>query len=387
MKAALLALLGALALPGVGISGAFAQPVATERNVQVLGSSARSTAPVAGDFSALGARVAVDHAVAGDALLLGGTVDVRAPVGDDLRAAGGDVLLEDVVRGDVLAAGGRLSLTQTAQVAGRAQLAGGEVQVDGRVDGSLNVRARRLVLNGPVGGNVQAAVERLEIGPQARVGGALRHTAAIITQDPAAVVAGPLERVDRLFDDGARWARGERHPMHEGRWLAMGGWWLLVPLSMGLLGVLALAVVVLFVFSGFAVRAASQIEAEPWRALGLGGLLLLALPALAVLLLFTLLGIPLGLLVLALYPPLLLLGWLIGALSVARWMALRVRPIDASGAPVPYGWMALAVVALLVVGAVPVVGPLLITITTAAGLGACALAWRRRLVSQPEGAT
>ena len=361
MKAALLLFLS------LAVGAASGQPVAAERNVQVFGWSVRSTAPVAGDFSALGGRVVVDHAVAGDALLLGGTVDVRAPVGDDLRAAGGDVSLE-----------------------GRAQLAGGEVRVDGRVDGSLQVRARRLVLNGLVGGNVQAAVEQLEIGPQARVGGGLRHTASSIKQDPAAVVAGPLERVERLFDDGARWGGGERHPMHEGRWPAMGGWWLLVPLSMGLLGVLALAVVVLFVFPGFAAQAARQIETAPWRALGLGALLLLAVPVLAVLLLFTLLGIPLGLLVMALYPPLLLLGWLIGALFVARWLAARASPANATAAAVPYGWMAVAVVALLVVGAVPVVGQLLIAVTMAAGLGACAIEWRHRLhsapLSQPEGA-
>jgi len=92
----------------------------------------------------------------------------------------------------------------------------------------------------------------------------------------------------------------------------------------------------------------------------------------------------------ALYPPLLLLGWLIGALFVARWLAARASPANATAAAVPYGWMAVAVVALLVVGAVPVVGQLLIAVTMAAGLGACAIEWRHRLhsapLSQPEGA-
>lgn len=378
MRTALLVFLG------LSLTGAFGQSAVSERNVQAVGSSVRTAATVKGDFSAMGGRVVVDQPVADDALLVGGTIDVRAPVGDDLRAAGADVLMESSVGGDVMAAGGNLQLTHTSHVAGRAELAGGDVLVDGRVDGALNVRARRLVLNGPVGGSVQAAVELLELGPQARIGGGLRHSASSIQQDPAAVVSGPLERVDRLFGDDARWGHSERYPMHEDRRSARGGWWLLVPLSMGLLGVLALAGVVLFVFSRFAGQAAHQIETEPWRALGVGALLLLALPVLAVLLFFTLLGIPLGLVVMAMYPPLLLLGWLIGALFAARWLATHVSPNAVTGPVVPYGWMAVAVVALLVVGAVPVLGPLLVTATMAAGLGACVLEWRRRLSSRPE---
>lgn len=376
MKAAVLVFLG------LSASAAFCQPAAIKHNVQMMGPSVRSEAVVKGDFAAMGGHVVVNHPVADDALLLGGTVDVRAPVGDDLRAAGGDVVVESSVGGDVLAAAGNLRLTKAAQVAGGAELAGGDVLVDGRVEGSLNVRARRLVLNGPVGGSVQAAVEELELGPEARIGGGLRHTASASTQDPAAVVSGPVEHVDWLFGERPRW--NGRHPMHEGRWPAMGGWWWLVPLSMGLLGVLALAGLVLFVFSHFADQAAHQIETQPWLALGVGAGLLAALPVLALLLLFTLLGIPLGLVVMALYPPLLLLGWLIGALFAARWLAARAQPTQATGPAVSYGWMAVAVIALLMAGMIPIVGPLLATATTAVGLGACVLEWRRRLASRPR---
>ncbi len=381
MKAVLLVFFG-LSLPM-----AFCQPLPVEGNVQMIGSAVRPAAPVKGDFMGMGGRVVVDQTVNDDALLFGGTIDVRAPVGDDLRAAGGDVVLEGSVGGDVVAAGGQLKLTQAAHVGGYAELAGGDVTLDGRVDGALSVRARRLWINGTVGGQVDAAVEQLELGPLARVAGALRHTASSVSQDPAAVVSGPMTHVERLFGDGGHWGRGDRRPMHEDRWPAAAAWWMLVPLSMGLLGVLALAVIVLFVFSRFAGQAAGQIETEPWRALGVGFGLLLALPMLAVLLFFTLLGIPLGLVVMAVYPPMLLLGWLIGALFAARWLAAHAAPGASGAEQMPYGWMMVAVIALLVVGAVPVVGPLLVMATMAAGLGACVLEWRRRLASPSQSTT
>ena len=119
---------------GLMAAGAFAQPAEVERNVQLFGSSVRTVASVQGDFSAVGGRVVVDHAVADDALLPGGTVDLRA---------------------------------------------------------------RRLVLNGPVGGSVQAAVELLKIGPQAQVGGALRHPDANGEHDDHVGLLGQFKAAGR----------------------------------------------------------------------------------------------------------------------------------------------------------------------------------------------
>lgn len=363
---------------GLAVCSAFGQPAFGGSNELLVGSSVRPAVAVDGDLTALGGRVVVDQAVGSDALLLGGTVDVRSSVGGDLRAAGGDVALEGAVGGDVLAAAGSLRLTRDARVAGSARLTGGDVRVEGPVDGGLTVRARRLFLNAPVGGSVQSTVEEIQLGPLARVGGDLRYSAASVVQDPAAVVSGVVERVDWPPGNGP--GREGGHPMRDGPRTGMGSWWLLLPLSMGLLGVLSVAGVVLFVFSQFAGRAAQQIETRPWLALGLGAACLLAVPMLAMLLFFTLLGIPLGLVVMALYPPLLLLGWLIGALYAARWLSAHASsPVDLASRPVPYGWMVAAVIGLLVVGAVPVAGPLLMTACMAAGVGACVLEWRRRL--------
>jgi general secretion pathway protein A len=110
------------------------------------------------------------------------------------------------------------------------------------------------------------------------VGGGLRHTASTVSQDPAAVVTGTLERVEGLFDDDdTRWGRDERHPMHDNGWPAMAGWWLLLPLSMGLLGVLALAGVVAAVvlFNG---RSVTPVASAAVPAVALAGPSVVAAP-------------------------------------------------------------------------------------------------------------
>lgn len=87
-----------------------------------------------------------------------------------------------------------------------------------------------------------------------------------------------------------------------------------------------------------------------------GFLLVLALPALVILLFFTLMAIPLGLVVMVLFRPLLLLGWLIGALFVARWLATHASPAEVQPLVVPYGWMVVAVASLMILSAVPLGG-------------------------------
>ena len=106
---------------------------------------------------------------------------------------------------------------------------------------------------------------------------------------------------------------------------------------------------------------------------------LVGVPALAVLLVITSLGIPLGIAAFALYPLLLLMGCLTGALFVAQRAGHALRP---SGAQATFGstigLIALAPLILMLIGHLPAVGPLTVLVTPVLGLGACVIEWYRR---------
>jgi hypothetical protein len=136
---------------------------------------------------------------------------------------------------------------------------------------------------------------------------------------------------------------------------------------------LACAAVLLAVAPGFARQTAGRIHASPWLALAVGFAAVVAAPVLAALLFVTILGIPLGVIVLALYPVLLLVGFVVGALFFARLIpaALRKAPPTTFGASM--GYAALALLAIMLLGRVPMLGGVVLALVSLLGMGACVL--------------
>jgi hypothetical protein len=152
------------------------------------------------------------------------------------------------------------------------------------------------------------------------------------------------------------------------------------------LALLASAAVFLLLVPVFGTQAALRVRATPGLALGIGFGALVAVPVLAVLLFITLLGIPLGLAVLALYPVLLLTGFIVGVLSVARLLPAALKKPVPSGYQATVGWFALALLLVLLVGSVPVLGGLLVGLVSLAGIGACVLELYGRRQARHAGA-
>lgn len=344
-----------------------AATVNVQRNVYAAGGQVRPAGPVPGDFIAAGGRVILDQPVGGDAALMGGSVDVRAPVGDDLRATGGDINIESSVGGELFAMGGSVTLTRAAAIAGAANVYGGNVTVEGRVEGALSANAQKIRINGEVRGDVHLAGADIELGPLAKIGGALSYaSAAELKRAEGATIAGAITREE------PKRQRGDRGSRVEGDWRASHG-----PSWAGgvffYLSLLACAAALMLVAPTFAIHTSERIKTTPWLALAVGLGALLAVPVLAVLLFITLLGIPLGIMVLSLYPALLLAGFVVGALFIARLMPAALRQPAPAAFARNLGYVALALLLVLLVGRVPFVGGALIGLVSLAGIGACVL--------------
>ena len=366
---------------GIASASASASVSGSRRNIYLAGGQVRTATAVEGDLLAAGGRVIVDQPVKGDAALAGGSVDVRAAVGDDLRVAAGSASIESTVGGELFASGGSITLTSTARVGNAASLFAGSVTIDGKIDGSLKVYAQKIVLNGEVNGDAHLAGEQIELGPTAKIGGALSYaSAAGLKQASGASIGGAITREVRSADrDGHR--RGDQSEDRDGDWHmqmqgAGPGW---IGWVVGFVALLAFAAVFVLVFPVFSARAPDTLRSSPWLALAVGFAALIAVPLLAVLLFITLLGIPLGMAVMALYPALLMTGYVVGVLFIAR----RVRTALGKGAPdsfaVTIGYFALALLLVLLVATIPFIGALVNGVVMLLGLGGVALeVYRRR---------
>ena len=328
----------------------------------VAGGSIRVVQPVAGDLIAAGGKVDVDAAVSGDAVVAGGDVRISGAVSNSLYCGGGQLTLDGTVGRNARIGGGRVEIGPKAIVAGNVSIGGGEVRIDGAVKGYVQAAGGRVLINGPVGGDVVATSGAVELGPNARIAGKLRYASRNeLKRDPAAQVTGGVERApiaDRSFG-------------HTQRTLARAGGWLWT------VGLVLIAVVLVAALPAFTARVAATLRMRVGMSLLIGFVALVCIPVAAILLLFTLIGIPVALLALVLYFALVMVGYAMTGIGIGDWLLGRYRAADAARAGWRIGAAALATLAMALLARVPWIGALVSFMVLIAGLGAVVMQARQ----------
>ncbi|HTT11083.1 MAG TPA: polymer-forming cytoskeletal protein [Burkholderiaceae bacterium] len=327
------------------------------------GGSVSVSEPVAADLLVAGGSVDVDAKVGGDVLAVGGNVRIKGDVDSGVVAGGGQVLLDARVKRSVRMAGGQVEVGSRAQLSGNLSIAGGHVRIEGPVFGSVQAAGASIVIDAPVGGDVWATGARIALGPNARIGGRLHYASeSELKQDPKAIVKGGAERVDLE----AGWPQGQKEAHASG---SAGGVWIA--------GLMVLAAVFVAVAPSFTARVSGALMERPWFALLVGFVVLVCVPVAAIVLLVSLIGIPLGLLVLLAYPALLLLGYEMTAIGIGDLLTQRLSAARAQSTAWRAGAAAAAVLLVALLAQVPILGGVVTFLALLAGLGAIVLQWRR----------
>ncbi|HEY7624429.1 MAG TPA: polymer-forming cytoskeletal protein [Candidatus Limnocylindria bacterium] len=310
-----------------------------------------------GDLIAVGANISVDGNVTGDVIAAGNSVAIRGQVGGSVRAAGNTVVVDGKITDDLVAAGSDVTILGNGNVGRDALVAGATTTVSGQVRRNLQAAGTTVKIDGPVGGDVIANAERLQLTDRATVSGNLSYTSR-----NAAQIANPSSVKGTV-----------QHSVPTAREAPVTG-----PTAMvldwlkGLIGLLILGILVVFFFPGFSRRAGEALVRSPWMSLAIGALVLIGLPILAIL--FFVVGALIG-------------GWWIGLVALAVYGVVLALSIPVAGLgvgggilrlarrPVPV-WLALLIglVVLLLVALIPILGPLVIFCALLFGMGATTIA-------------
>ena len=325
-----------------------------------------------GDLFVAGGEVSADRVTAGDVIAAGGSLRLNRLSAADMIAAGGEIDLDGDLSEDLIAAGGRIHLRPGARVSGYALLAGGDIELEGLIEGNVKIAAGRVRVTGEIGGNLDVVAGVLRIDSGARIGGTLTYRSGNEAQiAPDAVIAGGIERHDM---GGPQLSIGAIMAIAAG----MGG---VIVLGLAIIGV-ALHAAVPEILTG----AVAGMRTRLWSALGLGLALLIATPVVTSLIFFTIVGIPLAVFAFLIYAALLPAAMVTAAYWTGAGLA---RAIGWSYTGEPIGrrmlWTLVGLILLLLVGLIPLIGILLATAALALGLGGLALQlwrmledWRRR---------
>ena len=308
---------------------------------------------VTGDVILYGRDLMSRGSVGGDYLAVAGNQVIGGRVHGSVRAAGGEVHVTAVVDRNATVAGGNVTLDSAGVIARNAYFTGGNVEIAGTVRGGLLASGGNVTIDGVIGSDVQVLSGELRIGPRAQIAGNLRYKVPPknVKIDPAARISGSVTALPVESEWGLK------------RWL-----WLL--------GLLLIGVVVVALFPRFTAEAAEILPRRPVLAalVGLGWVCLA--PVVIVLVAFTVIGMPLAVLITVVYVILLF----VGDIPVAVWLGRRLLGIREGarryGVVVNY---AVGGLVLLIVMLIPVIGKVVLIVSGTLGLGMLLLqAWTAR---------
>jgi cytoskeletal protein CcmA (bactofilin family) len=139
---------------------------------------------VDGDLVASGGQVIVAGTVTGDVLVGAGSTTISGEVGGDLRAGAGQVRIEGRVGEDVTLGAGQATVTSGARIGGDLIFGTGRMQMDGAVAGSVLGSTGNYTRGGSVAGservNIQQPEEKQEPTLADRAADGLRRYASIL---------------------------------------------------------------------------------------------------------------------------------------------------------------------------------------------------------------
>lgn len=315
-------------------------------DLYVAGGDVTIDGRVTGDLVIAGGTITVNGRVDGDVLAAGGQVRLNGPVGETVRAASGDLRIAAPIEGDLLGMAGALRTTPQAAVSGESYLSGGDLRLDGRLGQALEARAGSLRLGGTVDGPARLYAESLTVGPGARITGPL----AMDTESASPIAEGAVVQGEIRQNVIEREEAG-----------GLGGW------VLGFLMALVVGLTLLWLMPATADRSSRLAVHSPGQRLLIGFLTLLVAPTVAVLFMITVVGIPLGLLLLAAFGIALYLSQLVVAWTAGR--RLLAGRVDMRRYAGKAGALALGLLIVYLLRAIPFLGWLVTLAIVVWGLG------------------
>jgi hypothetical protein len=322
-------------------------------DVWAAGALANVRGTVAHELHAAGAEVDVDTTTQGDAYVAGAIVSVAGNYGRDLYVAGARVSIASHVDGVLKAGGARVLVRPQTEVRGLTQIAGADVIFAGVSHGGAEIYGDTIEIDGHIAGDLLVRARSVTIGKTAVIDGNVTFQSfnePVIVQGAAIhgrqTVTLPQPQVGRF-----------------GAAQALFG---LVFFSVAA-GFMA-GLVLLLLRRAVVERAVAALRARPGHSFGLGVLVFILVPVIAVLLMATVVGIPTAVLILLALPLLWLAGTVIAAFTMGDFLVNRV--------PRPRGFfgqlwqLIVGLVVLSIIGIIPYLGFLTWLAALLVGLGA-----------------
>jgi len=346
---------------------------AVHEDIYISAGTVLIEAPVYGSLIVAGGTVTVKDSILNDILIVGGELNFYGYVGGTVRCAGGRLKVASNISRDLVAAGGTLSLGKKDTVGGDLVASAGNLLIDGVVNGNSRIKAGSFVLHGVAGGDLECRAETIDISGRIEGRSSLAASGSINITDNAFLRQDVRYWTpDRVISTG-RNIEKSKLVYDPALKLSVSHWYYFGVQSVaGVLWYLGMALLMIFIlqylFSASFRKAGVTAFAHTGRSFLTGIVYFIAIPLLAILCFISLIGIPIGIILLFVYIGTLFFSGILTALVSAHWLQSRV---GANWKPVNIGFVALGLLILLrLVAATPFLGFIIFCILVCIAIGA-----------------
>jgi len=273
----------------------------------IVGGNVTLANDIKGDLVVAGGNIVISGVVENDLLAAGGNLNILGTIRDDARIVGGTVIVSGNVGGDIAVAGGQIQILPGSTIGGDLIVAGGVVTIDGTVNGNIQMRGGQLIINDAVAGNVDAKIDKLKLGSHSLINGDLFYRSleeGEIAQGAKINGTTKFEKFEKLPPQSARNLKAILASFLVAKFLVLAG-----------------SLIFLILLFGSTSRAITrQAIASFWKEALRGFVLLVVTPVAAIFFFVTIVGVPLGGLMLLLYFASLTIAYLFSALILGSML-------------------------------------------------------------------
>jgi len=324
-----------------------------------------------GDLWAAGSSITVNGVVNGSVMAVGRTVNINGGVGHAVRAGGETITVNGDVSGDVIVGCSQAHIASTAKIGGDLLLGAGNARIDGFVEGDIKGQGGEIAISNGVEGNIDLEAESLTILPTANIQGDLTYTSEeeANIQTGAQIAGATTHKLPPVKEE-----RAKAFPF--ALFSGIGG------KVIGFLMALIAGLVIILLAPRRLTSIAEAIRTRPGPSAGWGALILFLTPIAAIIVCITIVGIPVGLIVLALWGIAIYLAQIPVGLFIGRWIIGHFRGVE--GKAIMVGALALGLVILKLLRLIPHLGFFIGLAVIIFGLGAVVVSERRRRAEARE---
>lgn len=337
------------------------EDVLIEDDLYLIGGTTTVTSQVKGDLIVVAGEAEIDGNVEGDIFVLGGKVVLNGSVTDDVRVGGGYITINGVIGGDLIMAGGEVVCSANSIVDGNVYGAAGSANFKGGLT-NLYIAAGTLFIGGNITGNVDLiASDYFKIDPEAKIEGNLAYAYKEEIEIPEGVVTGDVTVKESAFLH-AEEIQEKTEEFGKNLHFGMKFFSYLALLFLGFIALLAFP---------YSFRKYTELAKKNYgSAIFYGLLLLVGLPVISVLLIFTVIGYKV---IFILWLGLLIM-WPFAKIFVSYFIgSLILKPRKDRAFWGDFGRMALGMLILFIACTLPMIGFLVSVVAVVFGLGGLVL--------------